>query len=271
MSSTPAIYVPGVSLTVIFNGKPVTVTDGMPNWDICEDLYNEGKWDELLKHISVKTSVVNLLRAPFAYDSLTETITLNGTEIPNVLQDRILGFMRNNHPMEALLKFTENLMKNPSYRAVNELYRFLEHNKMPITDRGTFIAYKKVTTDFKDHRTKTFDNSVGRVVSVPRNKVDEDCEKTCSYGLHVAAYEYAWGFGSGNFIMVEVNPADVVAVPKDYNNQKMRVCSYRVLQVTEEDLTGRDYWSENYEEEEEDSYLYEDTPDDDDDNAFGYI
>jgi hypothetical protein len=30
---------------------------------------------------------------------------------------------------------------------------------------------------------------------------------------------------------VEVNPADVVAIPVDYNNAKMRVCKYKVLGV----------------------------------------
>jgi hypothetical protein len=81
------------------------------------------------------------------------------------------------------------------------------------------------------------DNSVGNVVEIPRNQVDEDSNRTCSHGLHVANWNYAHTqFASSDassdiMLEVEVNPADVVAIPTDYNNAKMRVCKYKVLGV----------------------------------------
>src|SRR5690606_24725742 len=52
---------------------------------------------------------------------------------------------------------------------------------------------------------------------------------TCSFGLHVACFDYAKGFGP-RLIEVKVNPADVVCVPTDYNGTKMRVCKFEVIQ-----------------------------------------
>jgi hypothetical protein len=69
-------------------------------------------------------------------------------------------------------------------------------------------------------------------VTMDRSKVDDDPQHTCSSGLHVCADEYLKGYATGSdnrTLVVEVNPADVVAVPYDYNFSKMRVCRYKVL------------------------------------------
>lgn len=133
-------------------------------------------------------------------------------------------------PFEPLVKFAENLLANPSERSVQELFNFLSVNDHPITNKGTFVAYKKVRSSFLDIHSGTMDNSVGKVVSMPRESVNPDCNVTCSYGLHVANWDYAKNhFGSHEDIMleVEVNPRDVVSVPVDYNSAKMRVCSIK--------------------------------------------
>jgi hypothetical protein len=162
-------------------------------------------------------------------------IFVKGQEAPTVLGNKIFRFSNEGLPHEPLVRFAENLLKNPSFRAVNELFQFLEKNDHPITDTGCFIAYKKVRSDFMDAYTGKFDNSIGKVVEIPRNQVDEDSSQTCSHGLHVANWDYAnnvYSAGDGAVMLeVEVNPADVVAVPADYNQAKMRVCKYLVLGV----------------------------------------
>ena len=122
-------------------------------------------------------------------------------------------------------------MKNPSQRAINELYGFLEHGNMPITADGCFIAYKSVRTDFKDVHTGTYDNTPGNVHEMPYEHVDPNCEQHCSTGFHVGSYEYASTFGGGNLILVKVNPADAVSVPTDHDAQKLRVCRYEVISL----------------------------------------
>lgn len=162
-------------------------------------------------------------------------VYVNGVAASQVLSDKIVRFSNEGLPFKPLLKFAENLQSNPSFRAVNELYQFLEKNLHPLTDNGCFIAYKKVRKDFKDAYSGKFDNSVGNVVEMPRNQVNEDANQTCSHGLHVANWDYAhnvYSAGDGGIMLeVEVNPIDVVAVPIDYNNAKMRVCKYKVLSV----------------------------------------
>ncbi|MNH59423.1 hypothetical protein D3C76_102760 [compost metagenome] len=141
---------------------------------------------------------------------------------------------------EILVKFLDNLIGNPDRRAVQDFYDFLIVNNLAMTDDGHFLAYKIVRDDFKDLYTGTMDNSPGKVVSMDRSKVNPDPNHTCSYGLHICSKDYLphYGgfYGSGSkskILVVKVNPADVVAFPKDYRNAKARVCSYTVLGTIE--------------------------------------
>ena len=155
--------------------------------------------------------------------------------LPPELSFRIIELKKQNIPIKSLLNFWLNLKENPSMNSVMQLYKFLEHNGHPITADGCFIAYRSVRDDWKDHHTGTMDNSVGKVLEMPRNKVNDKPEETCSHGLHVASWSYALGFGGGarRMIEVKVNPKDVVCVPNDYNNTKMRVCKFEVLAEVE--------------------------------------
>jgi hypothetical protein len=131
-----------------------------------------------------------------------------------------------------MCNFLANLQNNPSYRAVTELYGFLEKGKLPITEDGYFLAYKRVRNDYTDCHTGTMSNAIGTVVEMARNQVNEDPKQTCSYGLHFCSRDYLQHFGtdSGNrTVILKINPADVVAIPADYNDTKGRCCSYEVI------------------------------------------
>jgi len=64
--------------------------------------------------------------------------------IPSRLGNHIVDFLENKLPVDALVKFWESCLKNPHYVAVDELFIFLEENKLPITDDGGFLGYKKL-------------------------------------------------------------------------------------------------------------------------------
>jgi hypothetical protein len=135
-------------------------------------------------------------------------------------------------PIEPLVLFMENLMSNPSKRAVDELYGFLEKNSLPITPEGHFLAYKKIRDDYKDIYSGTMDNSVGQVLEMERNGVDDDKDRTCSSGLHFCSESYLPHFGTGHgnrVVILKINPRDVVSIPSDYNNAKGRACRYEVI------------------------------------------
>lgn len=155
--------------------------------------------------------------------------------------DRLLTFLYEGYDVKPMAKFLEKIQENPSKTVVDNLYQFLEHGNMPITPEGNFVAYKAISANWKDIHSGTMDNSLGKTVSIARNKVDEDRNNTCSTGLHVCSFAYLPHFANvgGHVIAVEVNPKDVVAIPSDYNNTKMRVSEYTVIgEVT-------DYYKKN--------------------------
>ena len=131
--------------------------------------------------------------------------------------------------IEALNLFFANLQANPNPISVEAFTAFMAKTRMPITDRGTFLAYKRVGYDFLDHHSRSFDNRPGAVLSMKRSDVDIRQEETCSTGFHVCSHTYLSHFNAGIDLVVEINPRDVVAVPPDYSLSKMRLASYRVL------------------------------------------
>lgn len=156
--------------------------------------------------------------------------------IDTKLTAKIKDLIRAGSNAEVLVRFLDNLVDNPCKRAQRDFYDFMIVNNLAMTEDGHFLAYKIVRDDFKDLYTGTMDNSPGKVVSIDRSKVDSNPDRTCSHGLHICSKDYLpqyggfYGKGSPNKILVvKVNPKDVVAFPKDYNNAKARVASYTVV------------------------------------------
>jgi hypothetical protein len=149
----------------------------------------------------------------------------------NSVTRRILWGLGEGYDMESYIRFLENLMENPSKRAVDELFDFLEACNMGITEDGHFLAYKNVRADYLDIHSGKFDNSVGQVLEMARNKVDEDKNRTCSTGFHFCSQSYLPHFSSanGHTMIVKINPRDVVAIPADYQNAKGRASRYEIV------------------------------------------
>lgn len=157
-------------------------------------------------------------------------VLYHGEELHGFLVDKILEFANKGYPYKSLLAFLERLMANPSNRAINELYKFLERGSLAITDEGKFRAYKSIQPDWTDWHSGKCDNHIGNVLEMPRRCVDDNCNNGCSHGFHVGTLDYVNEFhpGSGIIIIVEVDPADVVSVPVE-NCGKVRVCKYKVV------------------------------------------
>ena len=216
-------------------GDHIVHRNSNPNFDDILDALKRGDFDTAVDLIDMVTAVDTFGEGKVKV--VDGVITYNGEELHDYTASKVLDMMDEGFDVQPMLLFLENLMANPSKRAVDELYTFLEYGKLPITEDGCFLAWKKIRSNFKDIHSGTFDNSVGSKPSMPRNKVNEDPNVTCSHGLHVCSKEYLSSFGGygGNIVVtVKVNPKDVVAVPKDYNNTKMRVCEYEVIAVAEE-------------------------------------
>lgn len=220
-------------INMVINGKPVSVSQADKHFDEVIAALKAGANDADI------TAVLNKeLARVTAATKLTDNIEIKGGElffdgevIHNTLATRILKMLDEGFNLTPMVKFLENLMTNPSNRVVEHLYAFLEKGQNAITEDGYFLAYKAVRECFKDIHSGTFDNSVGQVLSMARRKVDEDQSRTCSHGFHVCSFDYLPHFShaNGHVMICKVNPADVVAIPADYNNTKMRVCRYEVI------------------------------------------
>ena len=166
-----------------------------------------------------------------------------GKESHSYVANKILAFYNEGLPMDNLIKFLDRLMENPSKHAVEELYSFLELRGIPITPNGTFLGYKRVTSDFMDCYSRTISYKVGTTVEIPRNEVDDNWRLSCSSGVHVGGLSYVRGFHNtpdNPIIIVEVDPKDVVAVST--SEEKLRTCKLKVVNVLETD----DFMPDNY-------------------------
>jgi len=154
-----------------------------------------------------------------------------GEPLDNYGTERLIELFEEGYDVAPLVKFLERLANNPSQTVVNHLYKFLEHGRIPLTPEGKFLTYKAVRANYMDIHSGTFSNHIGASLRIERNKVDDNHNVTCSYGFHVCSFDYLPHFShaNGHVVICEVDPADVVAIPVDYNNTKMRVCAYRVV------------------------------------------
>lgn len=214
---------------VVFSGGVLTTVDAshLNYAKLLEALKNQD-WDAIPGLLTVKKAIETFSFGSVTFDG--ETVMFKGKPMQNALSTRMIKMFKDGFPITHLIKFMDRLAANPSYRAVTELYGFLDANSLPITDDGCFLAYKRIREDYTDCHTGTMDNSVGQVVEMPRNEVNDDKDQTCSSGLHFCGYTYLSSFGGARLVVVKIDPADVVSIPSDYNNQKGRTCKFTVVE-----------------------------------------
>jgi hypothetical protein len=227
-------------ISAVIGGKSHTVETTHPNYSKILDSVKSKAWDEFVKLTDLAKGLTEYITGDVQISD--GAIIYAGEVLHNTLTKRILNFMRDDLPFEPLTKFLANLVQNPSKRAVDELYDFLEAGELPITEDGCFLAFKNVRADYFDIHSGTKNNAVGQRPEMPRNLVDEDKNRTCSKGLHFCSIKYLPHFSDsngGHTMILKINPKDVVAIPADYNNTKGRACTYEVVAEYTEDWRKR--------------------------------
>ena len=237
-TNIPFVIKNGGSICLFLATGAETVAIDHPNYNKIVDALKKGEVDKIENLINIAKAVTSYGKGKIAVNN--GQVFFGGVAVHNTLTERIIKMMAEGFKVDHMLLFLSNLMSNPSFRAVNETYTFLENHGLPITDDGCFLAYKAVRNNYTDLRTGTFNNNVGQVVQMERNKVNENYHEDCSYGLHVGSLGYVVEFGAftrgaavsptGNrLLIVKVNPKDVVSVPEYAGHTKMRVCEYVVV------------------------------------------
>lgn len=240
MKPIPFMY-KGTHVSLIIDGKTKIITKDDLNFIPLIDALKKGNWELVQELSDVKQVIVKMSNGRVKIHD-DGTVLLDNKPIKNALTVRMITMLEEGFDVSPLMKFLENVNDNPLDTAKDELYLFLEACNIPITDDGHFLAYKSVREDYKDIYTGTFDNFIGRTVSMPREQVNHSRYETCQDGLHVCSESYIPQYGGGvgkRVVIVKVNPKDVVAVPSDYHNAKMRVCEYLVVDELKDWYTDR--------------------------------
>lgn len=277
--SVPFMIVDG-NLTVVLKSKSYQVLKDHFNYKAIVEALHTADEDTMLNLIDVQSAVASF--SDGSVEVKNGVVFYDGEEVHSTITKRLLEFMKNGLPFQPLVNFLKNLMMNPSMQSQRELYDFLEHENLPITEDGHFLAYKAVRVyrgesivdktgltvndgDFVDKYTgKSFRNNVGDFPSMGRSRVDDNRSVGCSAGLHVGSIKYVEGYASGDkIVIVKINPQGVVSVPSDENCQKVRVCFYEVV-AEYQGVLNRPLYSEefSYDEDEDEEYsCCEDDPD----------
>ena len=217
----------GNNIVVVINNKSHTVSKTHITYEKLKEAIKAGDWAAVGDLIEPKKVVIDYGAGDISIQG--DTLFWKGNEMHNALTNRMVSMLQEGFPVEPFVLFMENLMQNPSYRSVQELYGFLENNNLPITPDGHFLAYKNVDKDYKDIHSGTFDNSVGQICEMERNMVDDNQNRTCSSGLHFCSESYLPHFPGAHTMILKINPRDVVSIPTDYDNSKGRTCRYEVI------------------------------------------
>lgn len=227
------------SITVYVEGRPLTVPSDGPFFN---DLREHLKGREHDPKAVYKMAYIPARIEGECYGDVTVgddgVIYYKGIASNSVMADKILRLLEEGFDVSSWAFFMDNLLKNPSTSSRAQLYSFLSRCDLPITEDGHLLAYKKVRSDYMDCHTWSIDNSVGSLVEMPREEVSDDPNSPCSAGLHFCARGYLNNFGGARTVVVKVNPADVVSIPKDGNFQKARCCKYEVVGELEDDSTA---------------------------------
>tara|TARA_E500000331_G_scaffold197664_1_gene189924 strand:+ start:348 stop:1904 length:1557 start_codon:yes stop_codon:yes gene_type:complete len=230
------------TITLIAETGPSVIGKSHPNFYKIKKALLAKNFLEVEEMLDVKNGYKEFSNGLIAVDG--DNLIYNGTIVHNVLTQRIVQMIHNGDEATPMLNFLVNLMDNPSEGSIDQLYTFLEHENLPITEDGCFLAYKAINRDYTDKYSGTISNKVGEKVKMPYEEVTADPTKHCSSGLHCGSIEYVRCYGNfqtgennehtgDRLVTVKVNPSAVVSVPEDSDRQKVRVYRYVVHEEIE--------------------------------------
>lgn len=235
----------GLTVT-LSNGTPLQVTNDHRNFEALYDIVlNESPSSamddciqELVKPLKTFQKRFQVYEGTFEITDYGELICkIDGYDyhLDTTLMDNILRLHKENGDIEPLLKFVVKLSRNPRKEVANELWSFISACGLSLTEEGNFLAYKNVRENFMSIHDGKTDNSPGTVLTMPRQQVEHNPHRTCSAGLHFAAWGYLSSYSvGGKTVILSVSPEDVVSIPSDYNSMKGRACKYKVLREVEQ-------------------------------------
>ncbi|QQG33950.1 rIIB protein [Aeromonas phage ZPAH1] len=226
------------------DGEAYTADSSHPKFEEARNvLIYENDVEKAVGLISVKRAIENYVNGDIKIEG--NILTYKDVVLDTNMTRRIIESWKAGQDVSTLVEFLKNLVRNPRREAVYELFDFLKHNDIKITEDGHFLAYKRVTNDYLDIYTKSVDNSIGSVPEMLPFEVDPDRNNECSSGYHVAAKSYIPNYSHcphDRVILCKVNPEHVVAIPHGYDHAKLRTWKYEVIEDVSHEFNQRNCW-----------------------------
>lgn len=233
------LVVTNKTFTVIKNGVPRTADKTHRHHDDIKKAVDKKDYAAAYELITDKSGVKIL--AGGKVEVFEGNTVFNGVQVNSPIGRKIVDMVQEGRDdaAESFANFLVRVHANPDDNMVERLFAFTSYNDIKITKDGFVETYKVVRSDYKDCHSGSMLNKPGMTVTMDRSRVNASPDQTCSYGLHVCSIGYLNHFGGarsdGRIVLCKVDPADFVAVPRDYNSRKARVCKYDVIA----DVTGR--------------------------------
>jgi hypothetical protein len=233
----------GNKIVVMVKGRPYTIFSDSSNYAEAKEYIRSDNEQALFDLLDIKNSINRRFNGKVeVIGSTVYYVTKDGTKeaLPTNLNKVVIRmWQQKENNITPLIKFYEHLKANPSKKCQDRLFDFITKYEIVIDENGNLILYKVVektseTNTYLDLYSHSIRQRIGETIKVERGKVDDDDANTCSQGLHVAAWTYLPHYGGTDtnknaIVIVKVNPANVVAIPRDYNAAKLRVCAYTLL------------------------------------------
>ena len=261
---------PDRTLSLIYvSGDTATVPESHPRFEELLNLVLSGAEDEEVSDlVDVMLAVTKRVAQLSERVSIKgRTVLFDGDPIHGELSEVLYELFEAGNPesMRPVVNFLEKASTNPSGKSVDELYRWITKGDLIIHEDGDFLAYKGCRVGVDGVRTSIHEsgtafvngeeitgyipNPDGAVITMPRSDVDDNTHEACSTGLHAGTHAYAqkflsWHSGPQEMLLVKINPRDVVSVPTDDLDQKLRTCRYVVQEVVEGRRSSRVYIQE---------------------------
>lgn len=213
------------------------------------DLENAFRCSDMSEYIKTESTFIS---ENISYDSIGN-LFFKESLLPSGITDTMLKAIKsgNRSAISALAQFVERVVKSATNTSKEALFSWIRDRSLSVSEDGCFIAYKGVTPSLKSITAGPgyvngeevhghLDNSIGNVVSIDRNYVEQEVGEACGPGLHAGTYSFAESFSKnfskdGVVVAVKIKPENVVSVPWDSNYQKLRVCEYEVIGVVEDE------------------------------------
>ena len=139
------------SLTIFWEGKPYTLRNDHPNFNLAKKAIFDARYDDLGDLLDITKSIENFVEGDIEVKD--EVVYYKGHRLHGVVVDKLLEMLRSGMKDSApLTNFITRLQANPSANSVNELYSFLSYKSLATTPEGMVLGYKGVQSDFEYNR-----------------------------------------------------------------------------------------------------------------------